>query len=1001
MLQAMISLIFYFGFILYIFLGIYSVTLNAKEHLNRVFLFLCLCFSVWAFTFAVGNSTGNYEEALMWRRLSSLGWGVAYSINLHFTLVITEARGVLNSKWTYPALYLPAAVNIFIFGLHGSLAKEQYILVYTKAGWASISLNKIGDIYFNLYFALFSLIAFILLVRWHQRTNDLVKKKHAKYFLISFGVSLLLGTLTDVLANRFLEFKIPSLAPIFILIPVGTIFYFIRRYGLMGPKEDKMSPLEGVILSDERRVNLFKYIAVIFFVGSVLNLLFFFFYSVNWVAGFVLSTILVLSGSGIFVIPSLSKSPKVQENVLIILMIVVIPAIAFYTYNESVSNIVWPIPLFFMMVTIIFNNKKMFSMIAVVSLLTGLGLWVKVPRLDIQVGALDHVFRLAFYSVGILLASYTNKIYVSRLKENEKQVRFQKMISTISTDFVTVTNTNLDDKIKALLETSGHYTQADRSYLGLFNEEVQRVYFTHEWFRDKVNSLSDNSEGFHTAPYTWSINKLAANEIVFIPSVNSLSKEAKVEKEMMLENGIQSLMYIPIAHKEKVIGFIGFDQVKEQKIWGVEDYDLLKVLANILADAMSKVEVEKNINYLAYYDRLTGLPNRTLFNNRLEQAIKTAKQSEKLIGVMFIDLDGFKAINDTLGHDWGDYLLKQVADRLSHSIREHDTVARFGGDEYLIMIPQVTDMGEIEEVAKRIMGVFEKPVIVNKHEFFVTASGGIALFPTDGDDVNVLVKNADLAMYSAKGNGKSQYAVCSSEMKDDVLKKMMLTNSLYRAIEREELELNYQPQINIKTGEIIGMEALVRWNHPDLGRIPPGTFIPIAEQTGLINPIGEWILNTACRQIKAWQEQGDKTFRMAVNISVEQFRSGNIVQMVKECLEKTNLQPRFLELEITESIAMEESDYIIKALHELKALGITISIDDFGIEYSSLSRLKELPVDKLKVDMQFIQGIAVSNKDEAIISVIIHLAMSLGLKVIAEGVETEVQLDFFNQRSLR
>jgi EAL domain-containing protein (putative c-di-GMP-specific phosphodiesterase class I) len=234
-------------------------------------------------------------------------------------------------------------------------------------------------------------------------------------------------------------------------------------------------------------------------------------------------------------------------------------------------------------------------------------------------------------------------------------------------------------------------------------------------------------------------------------------------------------------------------------------------------------------------------------------------------------------------------------------------------------------------------------------------------------------------------------------MKEDVVRKMTLTNSLYRAVEKNELELYYQPQVSIKTEEIIGMEALIRWNHPELGRIPPSTFIPIAEQTGLINPIGEWVLRTACRQNKTWQELGFKPLRIAVNISVEQFRSGNLVQVVKECLKETELQPHYLELEITESIAMEEGNYIVKALHELQTLGVTISIDDFGIEYSSLSRLKDLPVEKLKMDMQFIRGIAVNSKDESIISVIIHLARSLGLKVIAEGVETEIQLDFLTK----
>ncbi|MDF2614449.1 MAG: putative signal transduction protein containing an domain [Clostridia bacterium] len=997
MWQIVISFIFYLGFIIYFLLGVYAIALNMNEHLNRVFLFLCLSISIWAFSFAVGNSASSYEEALMWRRISSLGWGVAYSIIVHFTLVLMGAKRALKTKWVYAVLYLPAVTNVIIFCLSSKMAENQYHLVHTAAGWANIPVKNIVDIYFNCYYLLFSLITFILLMSWHQKTRSLIKKKYAKYLMISLSISLLLGISTDALVNRYLEFKIPSLAPIIILIPITTIFYFIHRHGLMQPKRDKRSIAEGVILSDDKRASLFKYIAIVFLIGSILNLLICIFYSVKWSSGFFLSTVMVVGGAVIFVIPSVSKSSKVQENVLMILMAILIPLVLFSNYNQSVRNILWPVPLFLMMVTIIFNSRTMSWIIAGISLLTGIVSWVTSPELVILVGPFDHVLRIAFYGVAIMLTSYINKIYILRLNENEKQMRFQKMISTISTDFVTATSNNLDDKIKALLETCAHYTQADRSYLGLFNEDLQMICFTHEWIRDGVKPVIENLEGLQVDQYSWAKSKMLKNEIIFVPTVNTLPAEAKPEKEMMLSREIKSLLYIPILNKEKVIGFIGFDQVKAQKIWGIEDHDLLKVLANILAEAIAKVEVEKNINQLAYYDRLTGLPNRSLFNNRLEQAINLARRSEKLVGVMFIDLDGFKAVNDTLGHDWGDYLLKQVSDRLSSCIREYDTVARFGGDEYLIMIPEVSHLKDIEEVARRIMGVFEQTIFVNGQEFFITASGGIAVFPVDGEEANVLIKNADLAMYAAKNNGKSQYAVCSLGMKEDVLKKMTLTNNLYRALEKNELELNYQPQVCIKTKEIIGIEALIRWNHPELGRIPPSAFIPIAEQNGLINPIGEWVLQAACRQNKAWQDLGFKPVRMAVNISVEQLRSGNLVHMVKKCLKETGLGPHYLELEITESIAMEESSYMIKALHELKTLGVAIAIDDFGVEYSSLSRLKNLPVDKLKMDMQFIQGIGLNSKDESIISVIIHLARSLGLKVIAEGVETKVQLDFLTR----
>lgn len=999
MLHEMISLIFYMAFVIYIFMGIYCITLNAKEHLNRVFLAFCFCISIWAFAFTIFNSAGSYEEALLWRRISSLGWGTAYSVTVHFVLVLTGADSILKKKRTYAAIYLPAALIVFIFGIYTRTSSRQYNLVQTTAGWGNIYPNNFWDMVFNFYYISFSLIAAVLLIRWYKKIKDKIKKRDVLYLLLSFGISLLLGTLTDSRASLYLAFEVPSLAPVYILFPVLTINRIINKYGLMLPKMKKATPQEGIILTDDNRASLFRYISIIFYIGSVVNLLIYLVYSDALISGVVLSTILVLVGTIVFIIPSVTQSTRLQENIITVLISAAILAVIPPFYIVNISNIVWSIPLLALIVTIIFNNRKMFSVIAVISILSGIWSWIRVPELRVEVGTMDYVLRILIYGTGIILAGYIRNIYISRLKENEKQVKFQRMISAISADFVTVTSSNLDEKITGLLEKSGNYVQADHSYIGMLSEDLIMVHFTHEWLGDGIKSIMKNYKGLPAGLFTWAGSQLLDKKVVFIPNVDKLPPEAKEEKEIMTRENIKSTIFIPISNKDRVLGFLGFDQINEQKGWHIEDHDLLRVLANILADAISKVEVEKNINYLAYYDTLTGLPNRTLLGNRLEQAIHLARRTERMVGLMFIDLDGFKAVNDTLGHDWGDELLKQVAERLAQCIRKYDTAARFGGDEFLIMIPQIPRVKDVEEVAKKVMKIFEKPVTVNGQEFFVTASGGIAVFPVDGEEVNVLIKNADLAMYAAKNNGKGHYSFCSPGMKDDVLKKMMITNSLYRALERKELELYYQPQVNIQTGEITGMEALIRWNHPELGVVSPAVFIPIAEQTGLINSIGEWVLKTACRQNKEWQDMGLTPIKMAVNISVEQFRSGDLIHAVRSCIKETGLDPCCLELEITEGIAMKEANYVIKPLHELKDMEVSIAIDDFGTKYSSLSRLKDLPVDKLKIDMQFIHGISKNNKDESIISVMIHLAKSLGLKVVAEGVETDVQLDFLTREA--
>ena len=415
-------------------------------------------------------------------------------------------------------------------------------------------------------------------------------------------------------------------------------------------------------------------------------------------------------------------------------------------------------------------------------------------------------------------------------------------------------------------------------------------------------------------------------------------------------------------------------------------------------EIIERKKIQDEVTFLAYHDALTGLPNRLLLTDRLKQGILRANRQETLISIMFIDLDGFKIINDTLGHDQGDQLLKQFAERLSDIVRKSDTVCRIGGDEFILYINGYNAEDDLDIIASKIMDNFKKPFSLRGQEYFITGSMGISQYPIDGDDVDTLIKNADMAMYKAKGLGKNQYQKCSHDLKYSALETMSFTNSLYRAIERNEMMLYYQPQVNGLTGEIIGVEALLRWNHPEHGFVPPSKFIPLAEKTRLILPIGYWVLETACAQCKAWQEKGFKTIRMAVNFSVYQLDSPDIVQQIKDALKHTSLPAQYLEIEITESTVMDHNGRIKQTLENIKNIGVSLSIDDFGKEYSSLNRLKELPIDRVKIDMSFVQGIGMSDKDETITKAIILLASNLGLQTIAEGVETKNQMEFLNQR---
>ena len=426
---------------------------------------------------------------------------------------------------------------------------------------------------------------------------------------------------------------------------------------------------------------------------------------------------------------------------------------------------------------------------------------------------------------------------------------------------------------------------------------------------------------------------------------------------------------------------------------------LKKAIEKLQDEVLEHEKTQEQIKYIAYHDTLTGLPNRNLLNELLVHSITLAERNNKCMAVLFLDIDGFKMINDSKGHGMGDQILQEVAERLLKTLRKSDVIARHGGDEFIVIIEELDNCSGVELIANKIINCFQEPFHLENQDYFLTTSVGVAVYPADGQTPDMLIKNADIAMYKAKENGKNQYLFCTPVMKDVANETMELSTNLYRAIEKNELELYYQPQLSCHNNQIMGIEALIRWRHPVMGLISPAKFIPIAEKTGLILPIGEWVLRTACQQNKKWQEQGLPKIRMGVNLSLRQFHNNDLLNLVESVLKETKLAPQYLELEITETIAMKEKSYIINTLNAFRQIGVSIAIDDFGTEYSSLSYLKHLPVDRLKVAMQFIRGIGIDHKDEALAKGIIVLAKSIGMNVIAEGVETKEQLEFLKNHN--
>lgn len=485
----------------------------------------------------------------------------------------------------------------------------------------------------------------------------------------------------------------------------------------------------------------------------------------------------------------------------------------------------------------------------------------------------------------------------------------------------------------------------------------------------------------------------------FLAAISDVSRQVCVDPDRTLSL-IREMQENDIAQKAEIEVY----RKDHAKRWVIANMRLVRdsggdilLYEGTVEDITERKVAEERVQFLAYFDALTGLPNRTLLGDRIAIALGGARRRKESIAFLFLDLDRFKIVNDTLGHSVGDILLQEVADRLKQWVRAQDTVARVGGDEFVVMLTGVRLASDAAAAAEKLVDLITAEFSIHGHLLNVTCSIGISMFPENGADAETLVKHADAAMYSAKQKGPNNIEFFTDDLNVQMVERLKLESGLRLALERQEFYLVYQPQINIATGRIVGVEALIRWQHPELGLVPPDRFISIAENSGLIVRIGEWVLRTACAQARKWQDDGLTAIPIAVNVSAVQFRQDGFRDLIKNVLGETRLAPQYLELELTESLLLSNADVMFSVLEELSAMGLQLAIDDFGTGYSSLSYLKQFPVKKLKIDRSFIMNVVLNPSDAAITTAIIGMAKSLGLKVIAEGVEDEAQMAFLRE----
>lgn len=554
---------------------------------------------------------------------------------------------------------------------------------------------------------------------------------------------------------------------------------------------------------------------------------------------------------------------------------------------------------------------------------------------------------------------------------------------------------NLNDLFAYIHHVLGTVINAQNFYICLCDEESQTLTFPYY-----IDSADLNPDNDIEVPRKY---RKGLTEYV-IRTGKSLLVTSDEIKELISRNEVELIaelcvmwLGVPLKTKDRIIGVMTVQSYDPDVTYTQKDLELMEYISSQIATAIERKRTEETINHMAFYDVLTDLPNRMLFSDRLGRSLYNARNNRELVAVLFLDLDRFKNVNDSLGHALGDELLRSVAEKLKSCLRECDTIARIGGDEFTIMLPMLKTIEEAEKISERLLGIMEAPFYCKGFQFNVTTSIGISIYPYDGDNVESLLKNADVALYRAKEKGRNNFQLYNDSMNASSVKISALKNNLRKALDRNEFTLHYQPQFNIETKEISGVEVLLRWNHPELGTVYPEDFIFLAEETGLIIQIDEWVLRNACKQSKAWQDMGYSPLKLAVNISSYQFQQHQLINLVEDVLKETGLEPALLELELTESMVMHNTQYALTILNNLKEMGIFIALDDFGTGYSSLEYLKHFPIDTLKIDRSFIHNVATDTSNGIITSAIIQLAHSMKRDVVAEGVETPEEYEFLKK----
>lgn len=988
-MQILLPSVYYSVGVIYFLYFIHSL-LNSERDKARLFFCLgSISLSISSFSLSALFNSDKEVHALVFIGIAGSFFLMAAGF---FFCMVTISSGK-RFLWDKIILFLTFATVVLL---------PFFIYVESKNASSCTVVTLSHDNMFTLCgeFSVFKVIYTICLLLVLVNCTVKIIGSYSSEFLVKnkerYRIFIILTVLTgivfiiDVVYKMMDDFSLPPFSVIFAAVLLGYSAYLQSKKDEPSGKIQEDDELYIIELSRKRKLyRIVSYsIILLSFSGHAINYIFLKEY--GWRFNLSMAYCILV---GIIVIALQYKGRGILMDVISNMLWASILPVAFTSFPYFSHTILLMTPCIFALLGCVYVDRIFVLLFGVSGLMTYLTVIVYDPYDAITLSYFELLLRLAVYlaTINIILSVHSSFVY--RIKQLRRHEFFQMAVVNLSQWLVLSQDMDIVYRIKEALKSILEFTQSDRVFVYRMNADESSL---------SLLSFSEKEEhGLARLPKT--IKKYAlSDKFNLILKGHVVMFNQKKEKEyQFLQLESVSTVYIPMSHKDNVIGMLCI-QSQDNQDFTVLDKQLFKIIANMLSNAIMTSETDRMLEHNSTYDILTQLPNRSYFTDILNYRIEQSVDEDKKLIIVFIDLDAFQEINDLMGHDYGDKILVEVALRFSKALEHKAVVSRFGGDEFLILFNDDIELDEIKRIMEMLMSLFVEPFTILDSEMYLSISCGIAVYPFDGTDSKTLIKNADMAMNEAKVLGKSRYVFCSDQMKENIQRRALLIENLRKALANHEFKLVFQPQVDSLTHQIKGAEALLRWypsNNEELGgMVSPAEFIPILEETGMIIEVGRFVLEEAARTIRSLKKNGIEDIVIAVNMSVEQCKDLGIISFLYSQIQKYQVDPKLIDIEVTESAYADSHENVRFLIDEMIKLGLSISIDDFGTGYSNMSRLSRINIDKIKIDISYIRGIGVSEKDEGIVVTIINLARSLGCITLAEGVETREQLDFLAKK---